>query len=52
MRYQLTDWAARSMAPMNLALKASHAFVTHPVNPYSYSPWENFTGHCWKPQRA
>jgi len=44
MRYQLTDWAARSMAPMNLALKASHAFVTHPVNPYSYSPLGKFHG--------
>ena len=44
MRYQLTDWVAKSMAPMNLYLKASHAFITHPVNPYSYTLAGKFHG--------
>lgn len=43
-RYQLTDWAAKSVAPMNYALKASHGFITNPFNPYSYSLVGRFHG--------
>jgi len=44
MRYQITDWTIKSMQPMHYALKASHGWITHPANPYSYSLLGKFHG--------
>lgn len=44
MRYQLIDWTLKSMQPLHYSLKASHDFVTHPANPYSWSMLGKFHG--------
>jgi len=44
MRYQLTDWTIKSMMPMHYALKASHDFISHPANPWSWSLLGKFHG--------